>query len=245
MIFASLNRLLCYSKNRHILKFIILFSFLLILFLNFHLLDEINNSSTQQEQQEQNEHLIVNLDDSSQKKILVKPTGNRKISLNNDRKRNDETATSTLSEREMETRKKLLELRATIGELNRNQSIRNSHFILDLLEKESTTKQQQKNKTTTEFYYETPKFLVILVQVHSRIKYLESLIDSLRQTRDIEQTLVIFSHDIYDPEMNGLIEKIKFCSTLQIFYPYSLQLYPNEFPGKDRNDCDTKMTKAE
>ena len=33
--------------------------------------------------------------------------------------------------------------------------------------------------------------------------------------------------------------------TLQIFYPYSIQLYPNEFPGQDPKDCPKTVEKAE
>ena len=32
---------------------------------------------------------------------------------------------------------------------------------------------------------------------------------------------------------------------LQIFYPYPIQIYPNEFPGEDPNDCPRNMKKAE
>jgi len=28
-----------------------------------------------------------------------------------------------------------------------------------------------------------------------------------------------------------------FCQVMQIFYPYSMQLYPNVFPGEDPRDC--------
>lgn len=34
---------------------------------------------------------------------------------------------------------------------------------------------------------------------------------------------------------------IDFCRVLQIFYPYSIQIYPNEFPGFHRNDCPYNM----
>ena len=89
------------------------------------------------------------------------------------------------------------------------------------------------------------KFLVILIQVHSRLNYLRELIESLKHTKHINETLVIFSHDLYDVEMNKLIENITFCSTLQIFYPFSLQLYPDKFPGQDSNDCPKSMKKEE
>ena len=40
--------------------------------------------------------------------------------------------------------------------------------------------------------------LVIIVQVHKRLKYLQNLIDSLSKVKFIEETLIIFSHDLMD-----------------------------------------------
>lgn len=99
-------------------------------------------------------------------------------------------------------------------------------------------------KTTTKNYI-APEFLVILVQVHSRIDNLRELIRSFAQTKDIEKTLIIFSHDVYDAELNKLIESIDFCAVLQIFYPFSSQLYPREFPGTHPNDCPKNVKKSE
>lgn len=79
--------------------------------------------------------------------------------------------------------------------------------------------------------------IVIVVQVHNRIFYLKLLIESLSNVRGIENVLLIFSHDLFDLKINRLIEEIKFCKVLQIFLPYSLQLYPNSFPGQSPNDC--------
>lgn len=79
--------------------------------------------------------------------------------------------------------------------------------------------------------------IVIVVQVHSRIFYLKLLIESLSNVRGIENVLLIFSHDVFDLKINRLIEEIRFTKVLQIFLPYSLQLYPNSFPGQSPNDC--------
>ena len=86
--------------------------------------------------------------------------------------------------------------------------------------------------------------LVILVQVHKRIKYLEKLIKSLNllQTQQNKLFLVIFSHDYFDVDMNSLIHSEAKFLFKQIFYPYMLQLYENKFPGHDPNDC-PKATK--
>ena len=57
------------------------------------------------------------------------------------------------------------------------------------------------------------------------------------QAKDIDRTLIIFSHDIWDDEVNELINSVDFAKTLQIFYPYSIQTHENAFPGESPNDC--------
>lgn len=59
--------------------------------------------------------------------------------------------------------------------------------------------------------------VVIIVQVHTRVDYLQHLIASLAQATNISQTLVIFSHDYYSENTNNLIRKIDFCKILQVF----------------------------
>ncbi|XP_046432721.1 alpha-1,6-mannosyl-glycoprotein 2-beta-N-acetylglucosaminyltransferase isoform X4 [Neodiprion virginianus] len=78
---------------------------------------------------------------------------------------------------------------------------------------------------------------VIVIQVHARLTYLRHLIVSLAQAKGIEQTLLIFSHDVWDPDINFLVQSVDFCRVMQIFYPYSIQTHPHTFPGEDPNDC--------
>ena len=78
---------------------------------------------------------------------------------------------------------------------------------------------------------------MLYLKVHDRITYLRHLIISLAQAQDISQTLLVFSHDYYDEEINSLIQSIDFCKVIQIFYPYSIQTHQYEFPGEDPNDC--------
>ncbi|XP_063703413.1 alpha-1,6-mannosyl-glycoprotein 2-beta-N-acetylglucosaminyltransferase isoform X2 [Culicoides brevitarsis] len=87
--------------------------------------------------------------------------------------------------------------------------------------------------------------VIIVVQVHKRVKYLRHLIISLAQARDISKTLLVFSHDYYDEEINELVQSIDFCKVIQIFYPYSIQTHPHEFPGEDPNDCPRDVKKEE
>ncbi|CAH1730639.1 unnamed protein product [Chironomus riparius] len=87
--------------------------------------------------------------------------------------------------------------------------------------------------------------IVIVVQVHKRITYLRHLIQSLSQAKDISKTLIIFSHDFYDEEINKLVQNIDFCKVMQIFYPYSIQTHPHQFPGTDPQDCDRDISKSD
>nr|XP_042895942.1 alpha-1,6-mannosyl-glycoprotein 2-beta-N-acetylglucosaminyltransferase isoform X1 [Parasteatoda tepidariorum] len=87
--------------------------------------------------------------------------------------------------------------------------------------------------------------VVIVIQVHNRAQYLYALIESMKQAQNINQTLLVFSHDLFDPHINALIQRIDFTKVIQIFYPNSIQLHPNEFPGHDINDCPRNMKKEE
>ncbi|KAJ0169589.1 hypothetical protein K1T71_014774 [Dendrolimus kikuchii] len=81
--------------------------------------------------------------------------------------------------------------------------------------------------------------------VHTRLSYLRHLIVSLAQARDVDRTLLIFSHDYYDEEINSLVKSIDFTKVMQIFYPFSIQTHPHEFPGMDPNDCPRDAKKEE
>ena len=87
--------------------------------------------------------------------------------------------------------------------------------------------------------------VVIIVQVHDRINYLRHLIKSLSIAKGINETLIIFSHDIWDDEMNTLVRSIKFAKVLQIFYPYSIQTHGNIFPGDSPSDCPSGVSKEQ
>uniref|UniRef100_A0A340TZT3 Alpha-1,6-mannosyl-glycoprotein 2-beta-N-acetylglucosaminyltransferase n=1 Tax=Glossina morsitans morsitans TaxID=37546 RepID=A0A340TZT3_GLOMM len=72
----------------------------------------------------------------------------------------------------------------------------------------------------------TNNSLIIVVQVHIRITYLRYLIGSLPKAFAIETVLLVFSHDYYDEDINDLVESIKFCRVVQIFYPYAVHSHP-------------------
>ncbi|XP_075700126.1 alpha-1,6-mannosyl-glycoprotein 2-beta-N-acetylglucosaminyltransferase [Rhinoderma darwinii] len=88
-----------------------------------------------------------------------------------------------------------------------------------------------------------PDDIVIVVQVHNRPDYLRFLLESLRRAKGIENVLLIFSHDYWSPEINQIVASVDFCQVLQIFFPFSVQLYPNEFPGHDPKDCPRDIEK--
>ena len=79
--------------------------------------------------------------------------------------------------------------------------------------------------------------IIVVVQVHNRIQYLHQLIYSLSQADGIDKTLLVFSHDFWDEGINDLVNSVDFAKTMQIFYPFSIQTHPNEFPGESPNDC--------
>ncbi|XP_077367429.1 alpha-1,6-mannosyl-glycoprotein 2-beta-N-acetylglucosaminyltransferase [Festucalex cinctus] len=87
--------------------------------------------------------------------------------------------------------------------------------------------------------------LVVVVQVHNRPDYLKLLVDSLRKARGVESLLLIFSHDYWSAEINNVVNSVDFCQVLQMFFPFSIQLYPREFPGSDPRDCPRDVSKAE
>ena len=60
---------------------------------------------------------------------------------------------------------------------------------------------------------------------------------SLSRAKHIENTLLIFSHDYWDPDINNLVASIDFAKCMQIFYPYSIQTHVTEFPGETPGDC--------
>jgi len=84
--------------------------------------------------------------------------------------------------------------------------------------------------------------IIIVVQVHDRIKYLRHLIKSLSLAAGIDQTLLIFSHDVWDEQLNYLVRSIDFALVLQIFYPFSLQTHTHTFPGESSRDCPRDAT---
>ncbi|XP_076058360.1 uncharacterized protein LOC143035313 [Oratosquilla oratoria] len=89
-----------------------------------------------------------------------------------------------------------------------------------------------------------PNTTVLLVQVHNRLENLRFLVESLTNTRYINETLVLFSHDLWDEAINAFVGNISAFRVMQMFFPFSVQLHPHVFPGRDPRDCkwDVKMS---
>ncbi|XP_028997023.1 alpha-1,6-mannosyl-glycoprotein 2-beta-N-acetylglucosaminyltransferase [Betta splendens] len=85
--------------------------------------------------------------------------------------------------------------------------------------------------------------LVLVVQVHNRPEYLKLLIKSLEKAAEVHSFLLIFSHDYFSEEIDAIVQRITFCKVLQIYFPFSTQLYPSEFPGQDPRDCPRDTSK--
>lgn len=102
---------------------------------------------------------------------------------------------------------------------------------------------QQENILNEDFYGPIEKDTVVfVVTVHKLSIYLEFLLVSLSQVRGIENAFIIFSHSYFDDDLNDLIQSIDFARVMQIFYPFSIQLYSNVFPGFHPLDCPYSMS---
>ncbi|XP_069984298.1 protein starmaker isoform X7 [Penaeus vannamei] len=83
----------------------------------------------------------------------------------------------------------------------------------------------------------TASTTILLVQVHKRLEYLTQLVESMKGVRGINDTLVVFSHDFWDDHINAFVQNISEFRVMQMFLPYSMQLHPAAFPGRDPRDC--------
>lgn len=85
--------------------------------------------------------------------------------------------------------------------------------------------------------------LVLVVQVSNRPQHLRLLVRSLEKAAEVHGFLLIFSHDYFSEEINAIVQGITFCKVLQIYFPFSTQLYPEAFPGQDPRDCPRNASK--
>ena len=117
--------------------------------------------------------------------------------------------------------------------------------IIEIRKNIDQTNAEQKVYNDEAFGPLSPDAPVIVVQVHTRLIYLRHLIVSLAQAKGIEQALLVFSHDVWNPDINYLVQSVDFCRVMQIFYPHSIQTHPHSFPGEDPNDCPRNIDKQQ
>lgn len=115
--------------------------------------------------------------------------------------------------------RQIMKMKALIKQINLNQKIFNEHL------QESVE----------------PKYIIV-IQVHANVYYFKQLLASLKSAYAISEALLIFSHDVYDHEVNKAVHSVNFAKYMQIFYPYSIQLHPNVFPGYEREPQKGKST---
>lgn len=78
---------------------------------------------------------------------------------------------------------------------------------------------------------------IIVIQVHDNTAFLKVFLASLKIVVGINNSLLIFCHDNYDNDIINIIHEVRFARYIQIFYPYSSQIYPKMFPGSDTKFC--------
>ncbi len=87
-------------------------------------------------------------------------------------------------------------------------------------------RQYVERKNREQFMYNQDLFsstttrYILLVQVHTRVVYLKRFIEMLRSVQTINQTLLIFSHDFIDPQINVLVTNITFVPVINVLYRF-------------------------
>ena len=215
---------------RWVIKYLILAPLVVVVFLNVRLVTQVketislSNSLIPHNGLKSDDVNINRVDNNSANNSQLAPTAEPLVKsteplvINNDKQLTD---------------KQIEELKKIIIDNNLNPKIRNKHLIAHLIDQEIAASRKNetnfdknnatvnlttlKNPSPTTKVYRAPTFFVILIQVHVRYAYLKALINSLKETKYIEQTLVIFSHDIYDARMNDLVASIDFCAVRFLF----------------------------
>ena len=98
---------------------------------------------------------------------------------------------------------------------------------------------------TDKFGFHNSNSIIVVVQVHSEIDYFRKLLESLKKVKNIEKVTLVLSLSNNENETNDLVSTIKFCRYLKIIFPYSMDFFPNSFPGHDPNDCSRDTPKHE
>ena len=111
------------------------------------------------------------------------------------------------------------------------------HKIAQILDKIKLANKEQRIRNEDIFGPVTNATVIVAIQCHNRLQYLRQLVISLSRASGIDKMLIVFSHDYWDNDINNLVNSIDFAKTIQIFYPFSIQTHPNQFPGESSHDC--------
>uniref|UniRef100_UPI00358FF6C2 alpha-1,6-mannosyl-glycoprotein 2-beta-N-acetylglucosaminyltransferase-like n=1 Tax=Myxine glutinosa TaxID=7769 RepID=UPI00358FF6C2 len=84
--------------------------------------------------------------------------------------------------------------------------------------------------------------VIVVVATGSSPELLRITIESLHSARGISDVLLVLSHDRVSAELDTLARSVDFCQLIRIYFPFSLQLYPNDFPGPDPAGCPRDAT---
>lgn len=91
----------------------------------------------------------------------------------------------------------------------------------------------------------TENTVVILIPIQVITIQMKFLLISLAKVRGIDEALIIFSHTHYHEETNKFIRSLKFCKVMQVFYPYPIRVFTDQFPAFTAKDCPHNMPKEQ
>jgi hypothetical protein len=94
--------------------------------------------------------------------------------------------------------------------LNQNQSLTINRTAIEYYRQYVQRKNQEQFMYNSNLFSNETTRYILLVQVHTRVVYLKKFIEMLQNVETISQTLLIFSHDFIDPEINILVTNITF-----------------------------------
>ncbi len=117
-----------------------------------------------------------------------------------------------------EQNKNLLHLSVTPIIDNINSSSIINRTMIEYYREYVKRKNQEQYILNSNLFSSTTVRYILLVQVHTRVVYLKKFIEMLQEVETINETLVIFSHDFIDPDINALVTNITFVPVKNIFF---------------------------
>lgn len=91
-----------------------------------------------------------------------------------------------------------------------DSSITMNHTTIEFYRKFVAQKNQEQFMYNSNLFSSETTRYILFVQVHKRIVYLKKFIQMLQAVETINETLVIFSHDFIDADINTLVTSITF-----------------------------------